>query len=360
VPLNFVASIADQRSVTRPDLPTRDVSAGIWLSPLKYHFQKILTSESSATTICQVSSIFACQTVVVDLLRATIECWIVFITETLLQTSPHVIEQDTRSRAYNTDVLNRISTISRDIGLLFQFTMDTLLLTLKENDPVSRNKLMSIRIESHARLQRLQHRIDDLTGNFNSMLEVKKILVEESQAQSVKRLTLIAAVFLPLSLASSLLSMQTRVIDLGVLWYDYFGICFLLFFVGVNVYQAARMWDFLGSIRDTQTAVFVELFRTIIPRRKYKVIYSIFRLIIHPRFRGIKWRFLRDLLHNGFLAALLSSFCVGMFKSLSLAWKIAAYSAAGWVAGLFLLYFAMFCVNVYDVQLFLRARKANP
>jgi hypothetical protein len=359
LPLNFVASIAGQRSMAGPDLPVQDVSAGIWFSPLKYHFQKILTSESSATTICQASSIFACQTVVVDLLRAVIECWIVFVTETLLQTSPHVLEQDTRSRAYNTGVLNRMSRVSRDIGLLFNFTTDALLLTLKENDLVSRNKLLSIRIESHAKLQRLQHRIDDLTSNFNSTLEVKEMLVEESHTQSVKRLTLIAAIFLPLGLASSLLSMQTRVIDLGVLWYDYFGICFLLFFVGVHIYQAARGWDIIESIRVTQTAVFLDLFKNHISRRQYKVLRSIFASIVQPRFNGTKWLILRNLLHNGFFAALVLSFCVGMFKSLNLAWKIAAYSAAGWVAGLFLLCIAMFWVNVYDIKLFLTTRVAD-
>lgn len=361
LPLNFVANVPDQRSIAGPNLPTRDVSGGVGFSPLKYHFQKILTSEFSATTICQVSSIFACQTVMIDLLRAVIECWIVFVTETLLQTSPYVLEQDTRSRAYNTNALNHISKISRDISLLFQFTMDTLLLTLKDNDLVSRNKLGSIGIESRAKLQRLQHRIDDLTSNFNSVLDVKKTLVEESQTQSVKRLTLIAAIFLPLGLTSSLLSMQTRVVDLGVLWYDYFGICVLLFFVGFNLYHVARMWDIFNSVRATQTAAFLDIFRIRISRRAYKTLHAMFVFIIQPRFSGtsgFKWKVLRGFLHNGFLAALVSSFCVGMFKSLSLAWKIAVYSAAGWVFGLFLLYLAIFWVNIYNLKHF-RVRIAD-
>jgi BMFP domain-containing protein YqiC len=339
----------------------KDVSRGIRFSPLKYHFQKILTSEFSATTICQVSSVFACQTVMVDLLRAVIECWIVFVTETLLQTSPYVLEQDTRSRAYNTDALNHISKVSRDISLLFQFTMDTLLLTLEDNDVVSRTKLGSIGIESRAKLHRLQHRIDDLVSNLNSVLEVKKTLVEESQTQSVKRLTMIAAIFLPLGLASSLLSMQTRVVDLGVLWYDYFGICFLLFFVGVNLYQVARMWDVVKLVRATKTAAYLDMLRSRISRKTYNTLHAMFMSIIQPIFSGtsgLKWKILRGFLHNGFLVALVSSFCIGMFKSLSLAWKIAAYGAAGWAVGLFLLYLAIFLINIYNLK-HLRVRKAD-
>jgi hypothetical protein len=287
--------------------------------------------------------------VVLDLLRAVIECWIVFVTETLLQTLPYILEQDTRSRAYNTDALNSISKISRDIGLLSQVTLDSALLALKDDDLTSRNKLRSVRVESNAKLQRLQHRIDDLIVSFETVSAVKKTLVEEVQTQSIKRLTILAAIFLPLGLASSLLSMQTRVIDLGILWYDYFGICFLLFFVGVNFYQLLRLQDLLNSVRATQTAALVDAVRRRTPRNAYRMIHSIITLVIELRFSDSGWNVFRILLNNGFLLAVVSSFCVGMFKSLNLAWKIAAYSAASWATGSLLLYLFLLGANAYKL-----------
>jgi hypothetical protein len=349
LPVNFVDRVADHRPTPALDNSMRNISGGIRFSPLKHHLLKILKSESSATAIIQVSPAFACQMVVLDLLRAVIECWIVFVTETLLQTLPYILEQDTRSRAYNTDALNSISKISRDIGLLLQVTMDSALLALKDDDPASRNKLRSIRVESNARLQRLQHRIDDLIVNFENVSAMKKTLVEEVQTQSIKRLTTLAAIFLPLGLASSLLSMQTRVIDLGILWYDYLGICFLLFFVGVNFYQILRLQDLFNSVRATQTAALVDAVRRRAPRNAYRMIQSIITLVIDLRFSDSSWNVFRILLNNGFLLALVSSFCVGMFKSLNLAGKIAAYSAASWATGSLLLYFFLLCVNFYKI-----------
>jgi hypothetical protein len=45
---------------------------------------------------------------------------------------------------------------------------------------------------------------------------------------SVKRLTIMASLFLPMTLSTSLLSMQTRVIDLRLLIWDFLGVFFLI------------------------------------------------------------------------------------------------------------------------------------
>lgn len=48
------------------------------------------------------------------------------------------------------------------------------------------------------------------------------------EAQNVRLLSILASIFLPLSLASGLLSMQTRFSDLHYLLYDFFGVLVLL------------------------------------------------------------------------------------------------------------------------------------
>lgn len=58
-----------------------------------------------------------------------------------------------------------------------------------------------------------------------------EVLVQRTnmdQADSVSQLTWLAAVFLPLSLAAAILSMQTRFIDLDLLLYDFVGMVVLL------------------------------------------------------------------------------------------------------------------------------------
>ena len=57
-------------------------------------------------------------------------------------------------------------------------------------------------------------------------LYVKNLSIDDSI--SIKRLTILAAVFLPLSLASSILSMQTRFVQLHSLLYDFLGVFILL------------------------------------------------------------------------------------------------------------------------------------
>ena len=56
-------------------------------------------------------------------------------------------------------------------------------------------------------------------------LEIGRTLHE---SRRVQLLSLLAIIFLPLSLASSILSMQTRFVDLHYLLYDFFGVIFLL------------------------------------------------------------------------------------------------------------------------------------
>jgi hypothetical protein len=61
--------------------------------------------------------------------------------------------------------------------------------------------------------------------NRPKFLEIGRSLRETGRVQL---LSLLAVVFLPLSLASSILSMQTRFVDLHYLLYDFFGVIFLL------------------------------------------------------------------------------------------------------------------------------------
>ena len=78
-------------------------------------------------------------------------------------------------------------------------------------------------------------------------LFVKNLSIDDSI--SVKRLTILAAVFLPLSLASSILSMQTRFVHLHLLLYDFLGVFLLVASFAILIYLVLRGFTVL-SRRD--------------------------------------------------------------------------------------------------------------
>jgi hypothetical protein len=93
----------------------------------------------------------------------------------------------------------------------------------------------------HQRLNNVRRSIERLNRAFEG--RNKALNIQESL--SVKRLTVLAAIFIPLSLSSSLLSMQTRFVHLHLLLYDFIGMfvilstfALLLFFL---ITQALRL-----------------------------------------------------------------------------------------------------------------------
>lgn len=88
----------------------------------------------------------------------------------------------------------------------------------------------------------LKQRIDEITMDidfykrqasqrrtkYNEIFNVMSYRVAAKQATSVSQLTLLAAFFLPMSLASAILSMQTRFSDLNLVLYDFVGVVVIL------------------------------------------------------------------------------------------------------------------------------------
>ncbi|PGH34182.1 hypothetical protein GX50_02956 [[Emmonsia] crescens] len=71
---------------------------------------------------------------------------------------------------------------------------------------------------------------------YQRILNHHKDILGVRNTESMKYLTTLATIFLPLTLASSILSMQTRFRDLGALLYDFFGVFCLLRTISVGIY----------------------------------------------------------------------------------------------------------------------------
>ncbi|KAH6692193.1 hypothetical protein F5X68DRAFT_258917 [Plectosphaerella plurivora] len=214
-------------------------------SPLKDHFLRVLMSSSAASSIEHESPEMAIKLIMLDLLRAVIECWAVFAWQLVHEANEVTDNIDAQSRLHNVRVWQGLQSAPRDIRLATEYLVRSV-----ERDllPAGRRELDSIMVEMDARIRSIDNRINDIAACVSDLSSTRTAVTQEEQALSVKRLTLLAAVFLPLSLASSLLSMGTRAVDLGVLWYDYLGISVLLVFLAYLAYQTLRAWD-MGMTR---------------------------------------------------------------------------------------------------------------
>jgi hypothetical protein len=285
--------------------------------------------------------------VTLDLLRALIECWIVFLTGTHLKASTYASDLDTRSQSYNTSVVRNMARIARDLDLAFQYTMNSAYARLSDGDLQPKALLRAIENEGYAKLRAIKNRVDDFLSNLQSISDVQKSLTQESQEGSIKRLTLLAALFLPLSLASSLLSMGTRAKDLGLLWYDYVGICALMMLCVFIVYQFMHLLDYIRVARATTTASWLDKVKKQTPRGLWALAVFAIDYVTSGKHRTRKWVVMLWIFNYAFIGATVASFWIGMWKDVALGLKIWGYAAAGWGACFFLISVLRLCSFFY-------------
>lgn len=80
------------------------------------------------------------------------------------------------------------------------------------------------------------------TGYGERLRHIYLTSLNINRSQSITRITVVISVFLPLSLGAGLLSMQTRLVDLNYLLYDFIGISILLGFFMVLAYLAVTFF----------------------------------------------------------------------------------------------------------------------
>ena len=167
------------------------------ISLLKFHLLRRFNSEHSAISISQNDRTFACQMVVIDLLAATVECWIVFLTHLLLETDEYVIHLNQRSRLHNASALQSLSTIVRDLELAIQYTLRHASISERRSggNAEIHASLEAIEIELEAKTQALKNKVEDIISSSESAAEIKQSVMQEDQTLAVNRLTFLAAIF---------------------------------------------------------------------------------------------------------------------------------------------------------------------
>ncbi|KAE9367497.1 hypothetical protein N431DRAFT_486593 [Stipitochalara longipes BDJ] len=155
----------------------------------------------------------------------------------------------------------------------------------------------------------IRGRLSRLTDEMETSLKLLESAQNLRQTGNVQVLTILATIFLPLSLAAGVLSMQSRFKDLGVLLYDFFGVVFLLGTAALLIITALVLW---GIVSEMTTKLMTEnLFKPV--SWVLGIVAGVVVLIFGP--------------------LIISSFLVGMFKDVVLGAKILGYGFAAGIGG---------------------------
>ena len=320
-------------------------------SQLKYHFLRRIHSRGSAMSVEQDNESVACQMVTLDLLAAAVECWITFLAHMLPKVRRYVSGFDERSRLRNASALEHIAAIIRDLELAIQFTLRVALNSVDPQHLSRKAALERLEIELVAKTQSLKNKIQDMVSAVESNSTARRSIIQENQTLAINRLTLLAAIFLPISLASSLLSMSTRAVDLGPLWYDYFGLCSTLI-LGVYVaYCVMRGKDDLEYATATKLAAFLDRLNR--KGELGKIIVKWARLLIsrYAQFdagfqkRGVFWSYVPELW--SLCIVITASFWVGMVTNYPFGLKVLWIGVVAWLAFWLLVKVVLWVSRIY-------------
>lgn len=148
--------------------------------------------------------------------------------------------------------------------------------------------------------------VERTTTSISNRLEGRLKFIEIGrsfhESSSVRLLSLLAVIFLPLSLASSLLSMSTRFADLHYLLYDFFGVIVLLGTVTITIVIVLKLLS--RASEKVESKVTSDTGRKIV---KQGIVF----MVVVP------W------------GLILASFLVGMIKDVGLGLRVLGYGAAG-------------------------------
>ncbi|KAI0122676.1 hypothetical protein F4814DRAFT_217664 [Daldinia grandis] len=203
-----------------------------------------------------------------------------------------------------------------DCGNELVATMESLLdvvigITEKENDvPDQQDGLLVLGKALRGCCKDIRLRLSRFSDGLEHSLRFLSMARELNQSGNVQNLTLLATIFLPLSLAAGVLSMQSRFKDLGTLLYDFFGVVVLLATIVVLFLGAMFI---LANVKELESRLLK---------------YGVYRQFGRRLLLGLS-----ALILITFGALVLSSFLVGMFKDVVLGASILGYGTLVLVFG---------------------------
>ena len=210
----------------------------------------------------------------------------------------------------------------RRISLRLEASMEQLVKTMEyvmnsletekewQQEPALKHELLDLRNQCECGRASAKY-IRDMT---QEQWEQRQFAVEIKSAEASARLTLLAAIFLPLSLSTSLLAMSTRLKNLHLLLYDFVGVAII--FSGLAVF----LYGIVVSVRKLSRFA---------GKRSVLVLYRLPMRALQANRMFLSWQFYG----LGYILIAVA-FLVGMLKDITVGWKMLVYSIVG-TAGLF-------------------------
>lgn len=220
-----------------------------------------------------------------------------------------------REMAIDASYYRTLTNIGNDLA----DTLESLVQVVKESPDLQHSELETmvtfsqIEVEIRGCCKDVRNHLGRLNDDMDNNLKFLDLARNMDQTRNVELLTILATVFLPLSLSAGILSMQSRLKDLGALLYDFVGVIVLLVAFATFVVVSLIVFDLM---QEHATKVF-----------KAKIFKQIWR--------GVLFYLALATMTIGLLV--LTSFTVGMFKDITLGWLILGYGLAAAVGGSFVL-----------------------
>ncbi|KAF5630306.1 hypothetical protein F52700_7328 [Fusarium sp. NRRL 52700] len=150
-----------------------------------------------------------------------------------------------------------------EMGRKLISTTESLIDVVRASSPVvdstsDANKFMAIDMELRGLCREANERIQNFSDQLEHDLKYLELARDINQTRGVQQLTLLATIFLPLSLAAGVLSMQTRFKDLRTLLYDFFGVVVLLAAIVLIILILLSLVAVVNEVDITNTMNFLE------------------------------------------------------------------------------------------------------
>ena len=297
-------------------------------TPLAPRFWAALRDESSAASLFDGDLNIGLRLITLDLLDTLLSCWISFADEILRRSIWSDDFDDSFPLAKTRQHVDDFSKAVRDLGQTIEACIEVLQASTHfDAGKKAKLELKVLTVRHHHKVvQSLMSDVESIAANSVTQAESS---VNQRQERSLRRLTLVASIFLPLTLACSLLSMTNRVNELGALWWDWLGIVVIIALVVTTGYRITTTWHEASKrLKDRFYLPFYQfrqLWLTALSNAKKKESKRLTRsrhlipLVTLVSFKLSKYMF---------LLGLMVSFIIGMFASVSTGAQSLGYSTA--------------------------------
>ncbi|KAH6853638.1 hypothetical protein B0I37DRAFT_359847 [Chaetomium sp. MPI-CAGE-AT-0009] len=320
-------------------------------------FVRLLLSNNSATRLADGKTDRLCQLLLLDIFRAVSEAWLILIRDikaTMGALNVHQLQTNSPESTLmelksNCDIMEKhldsVTRVKHGAEHLLQWlSFDD---DAGEHEPgrvASANErwLKKVTLALQADLEHSRFEIESFRDFWTQLWTDQGEHMKRLESKNVARLTLTAAVFLPLSFGADLLGMQFRVSELGLILYDYLGLVSSAAFFLFAIYRAlpGARWAFGRGFREG----FRRGFQSTRPRKETELyLIMAFHKSNGPSMLIILW------------IIFVVSFMIGMTGDIPRSLVLLKYGAIAWGA-LFALYnfsaivYAVFWSQMYKLM----------